>query len=218
MNRAGFTSPIRVLIADPDAAARRHCIDGLRELGCDAIEASDGVEALVEALVRRPSLIVLETRLPGVNGPALCEILRKDSVTRSVPIVAMTADGTAVDVDRIRRAGANSVLVKPIAPDTILAELRRLTVAPPDPPQPSAQSAPPHKAKSRTYARVTTTAPPSVPPTLRCPQCDAALTYVQSYIGGVSQRHAEQWDGYSCATCGTFEYRHRTRKLRKLSE
>ena len=43
----------------------------------------------LEALVRRPSVIVMETRLPLVNGPALCEILRRDSLTRTVVV-----DGT----------------------------------------------------------------------------------------------------------------------------
>jgi predicted RNA-binding Zn-ribbon protein involved in translation (DUF1610 family) len=40
--------------------------------------------------------------------------------------------------------------------------------------------------------------------------------YEQSHIGGVSAKHPEQWDDFICPTCGTFEYRHRTRKLRRV--
>src|SRR4030095_5788387 len=54
---------LRVLIAEPDDDARHHYAQALRLLGCDAIEASDGREALIEALVRRPSVIVMESRL-----------------------------------------------------------------------------------------------------------------------------------------------------------
>lgn len=43
------------------------------------------------------------------------------------------------------------------------------------------------------------------------------LQYERSHIGGVSHVHAEQWDDYECAACGTFQYRQRTRKLRRVS-
>jgi hypothetical protein len=44
------------------------------------------------------------------------------------------------------------------------------------------------------------------------------LTYERSHIGGVSERNSEQWDYYECPSgCGTFQYRQRTRKLRRVS-
>jgi predicted RNA-binding Zn-ribbon protein involved in translation (DUF1610 family) len=63
-----------------------------------------------------------------------------------------------------------------------------------------------------------TTQPPLKPPALTCPSCDRHLTYEESYVGGVSQRHAEQWDYYDCPVCGRFQYRQRTRKLRRVEE
>lgn len=221
--------PLRVLLVEPDPEARRSYLDLLRPLGCDAIEAADGREALVEALVRRPSVIVMESQLPLVNGPALCEILRRDSLTRTVPIVALTADAAEREAEQILRAGATSILLKPVAPGALLSELRRLAAAgeaafvPPIEPAPTATplttSGKPRKriAKSKQHVRCTATNPPAKPPTLRCPFCDGPLTYEHSYLGGVNHRHPEQWDRYTCAACGTFEYRHRTRKLRKLA-
>jgi len=223
------TNPIRVLVVVPDAEARRLYVDLLRPLGCDAIEAADGREALVEALVRRPSVIVMESRLPLVNGPALCEILRRDSLTRTVPILALAADSAEREVERILRAGATSILTKPVAPDALVSELRRLAAARDAvaaPPielaavvVPLTTSGTPRKrmANSKLHVRCTTTTPPTVPPVLRCPSCDGPLTYERSHLGGVSQRQPEQWDDYTCAMCGTFEYRHRTRKLRGLA-
>jgi hypothetical protein len=67
--------------------------------------------------------------------------------------------------------------------------------------------------KSRVFARRSTSTPPTPPPNLRCPTCDAALTYNFSHLGGVSERFPEQWDYFTCADCGVFRYRHRTRKL-----
>jgi hypothetical protein len=74
------------------------------------------------------------------------------------------------------------------------------------------------KALSRTFHRHDTTKPPTAPPDLVCPVCDRRLVYQRSHIGGVSERHAEQWDDYEClAGCGVFQYRQRTRTLRKVS-
>jgi hypothetical protein len=71
---------------------------------------------------------------------------------------------------------------------------------------------------SRTYQRVETTEPPVAPPSLVCPDCDQVLRYQRSHVGGVSARHPEQWDYFECANgCGMFQYRRRTRKLKKVS-
>jgi two-component system cell cycle response regulator DivK len=221
--------PTRVLLVEPDQEARRLYVSLLRPLGCDTIETTDGREALVEALVRRPTLIVMESRLPLVNGPALCEILRRDSLTRTVPILALAADAGEREIERILRAGATSILIKPVAPDALVSELRRLAAAgdavPSQPIEVAAVAVPlttggtPRKrvANSKLHVRCTTTTPPAIPPPLRCPTCDGPLTYERSHLGGVSLRQPEQWDDYTCAACGTFEYRHRTRKLRELA-
>jgi len=53
---------------------------------------------------------------------------------------------------------------------------------------------------------------------LVCPNCDRALQYVRSHVGGVSARLSEQWDYYTChGACGTFQYRQRTRRLRQVA-
>ncbi len=61
-----------------------------------------------------------------------------------------------------------------------------------------------------------TTQPLNEPPSRTCPECDGVLRYVRSYLSG-TRRQQEQWDVFCCPPkCGEFEYRHRTRKLRRL--
>jgi len=60
-----------------------------------------------------------------------------------------------------------------------------------------------------------TTEPPTPPPMLHCPSCDERLRYLRSYLAG-TRRHPEQWDDYVCSRCGKFQYRQRTRKLRRV--
>jgi CheY-like chemotaxis protein len=218
----------RILVVDPDEDTRSMYREWFQTSGCDVVEATDGRDALTKALVRRPALVITEIRLPFIDGHALCEILRVDYLTRGVPILVVTSDARAPELARVRTSGATAVLVKPVTPDQMLAETQRLLIdgaAVSDrvsaTPYASKLSQPhwPARRLSKSFARVSTLRPPLEPPAARCPLCDRLLTYKHSHLGGVSERHREQWDWYECpASCGTFEYRHRTRHLRHVVE
>jgi two-component system chemotaxis response regulator CheY len=123
--RLGPSKPLRILIVDPDADTRslyRACV---QLAGGDIVEASDGRDALVKALMHPPALVMTETRLPICDGFALCEGLRRDVMTRTVPILVVTTDTGPAVVERARAAGADAILVKPSL-DAVLDELRRL--------------------------------------------------------------------------------------------
>jgi len=192
-----------ILIVDADDAARALSTKSCTLAGWDAVEASDGREALTEALVRPPTLVITEITLPLVDGFALCEILRRDWATAAVPILVVTAEAGPAEAERARRAGADTVLIKPVSSETLLGEMRRLVT------RPAKRVAAP--------SRVGITTPLAPRSALLCPFCECRLTYKSSRIGGVSDRDPEQWDYYVCPErCGTFQYRHRTRKLRRV--
>jgi CheY-like chemotaxis protein len=215
-----------LLLVEPHEDTRTLYATYLSGEGCQVDQAEDGREALVKALTQQPDAIVMETRLPEIDGFELCRLLRHDSATLQTPILIVTADAHAAERNALH-AGADAVLLKPCLPERVLAEVRRLTAL-----RRSAASAPhveaavladgggaKHVILSRTYSRGTTTAPPAAPPELRCPLCDGPLVYERSFIGGVSVRHPEQWDYFACQSgCGKFEYRQRTRKLRTVQE
>jgi CheY-like chemotaxis protein len=198
------------------------------------VEASDGPEALAIALSRRPDVIIADSYLPRISGCDLCEVLRGDPATRATPIILVTSDVAARQLQRARASGATSVMMKPCLPDALLNEAVRLLdefracehpIA-----APGVMSAPsslerggdeglrPSRRMSHTHLRGKTDLPPSSPPALICPDCDSALEYRSSEVGGVSVRNAEQWDYFVCANgCGTFQHRQRTRKVRRVS-
>jgi CheY-like chemotaxis protein len=209
----------------------------LRLSACDVDEAEDGREALAKAIARHPDVVVTETRLPGISGFDLCQLLRRDPSTTGIPIVFVTGDAFEGDVRRAERAGADAVLTKPCLPEKLLGEIRRLLHLSADL-RARGNNARAKFAEqagrsqvlidrshgnmrrvmlSRAHKRADTTEPPTIPPALICPQCDMALKYLHSHVGGVSARHPEQWDYFECtAGCGTFQYRERTRKIRKV--
>jgi len=188
----------------------------LRMTSCEIVEAEDGRDALAKATTRRPDVIVTETRLRGISGFDLCQLLRQHVLTLAIPIIVVTGDAMPADVRRAQSSGADAVLVKPCLPETLSLEIRRVvgrlaTLA--------SRGARPERQRTRRPAvdRSTTTRPPTLPAALVCPACNRLLTYQRSHVGGVRVRHPERWDYYRCVTgCGTFEYRHRTRNLRLL--
>ena len=140
----------------------------------------------------------------------------------------------------LRACGADTVLVKPCLPDALLQEMRQILLARRSGtksdavealPASGAQHTPrlqglaerspqpiPKASLSKAHHRRDTMSPPIPPPALLCPNCDHPLSYQRSHIGGVSEKHSEQWDYFECLTgCGQFQFRQRTRKLRRVS-
>jgi CheY-like chemotaxis protein len=230
---ASSLPPTVVLIADADAETRALYRDAFARAGCDVVEAADGRDALAKAFPTPPSLVITELTLPFVNGYALCDLLRRDPLTADVPILVVTADYPA---ERAERIGVDALLLKPTAPDSLVSEARRLLATPralyspsglargypaADQEQSVDRLAPSRTQRGISFAkahqRFTTTTPPKSPPALSCPSCDRALKYEKSHVGGVSDRHPEQWDYFVCRSgCGVFQYRQRTRRVRRL--
>ena len=224
----------RILVVDANDDTRELYRQSFQLSGCHVVEASDGRDALTKALVSPPSLVVTEISLPFLDGYALCEILRRDRATADIPILVVTAAPPA-DMDRARKAGADIVVAKPTTPDHIVSLSRRLidevkdlrghaaaTKARAAAPSEISESALADCGERRrtvsvkAHSRFTTTTPATPPASLICPMCDRPLAYDRSHIGGVSDRQREQWDYYMCPVCGAFQYRQRTRKLRRV--
>jgi CheY-like chemotaxis protein len=223
-------SPQRLLIADPDPSTRLEYRAAFDRRQYDIVEAADGRLALATALTRAPALLLTEIGLPIIDGISLCEILRRDRVTATVPILVVTSESRAADLTRARNAGANVILRKPVTSEMVLREALRLL-------NPrigvlkrmsiwsrrqaaavigeSAERISRTKSLSGKAAHYRTTSPPLPPPPLSCPTCDETLTYVESYISGPTDTTLEQWDHFVCGRCADgYQYRHRTNRAR----
>lgn len=63
----------------------------LANLNCEFLIANDGIHALSEARLGKPDLILLDILLPDLDGISVCEILRRQPVTRKIPVIFMSA-------------------------------------------------------------------------------------------------------------------------------
>ena len=224
------------LVVDGDLDTRRLYTDSFAPHRWTVLQADNGPEGLALAISRQPDVIVSEMRLPGFDGFTLCALLHNDVGTSRIPFVFVTADATPDNVTRAEQSGADAVITKPCLPSAVLRAMADLIARSRDvrrrshaltakaEQQLAAAQALPEKAGAqrltlkKAHLRGDTTAPPSPPPVLRCASCDQPLQYMRSHIGGVSSKHAEQWDYFVCPVgCGQFEHRVRTRKLRTIS-
>lgn len=90
----------------------------------ELITAVDGVEGLKKAREERPDIILLDIHLPRMDGYAVSEQLRKDGLSETIPVIALTADAMPDDVQRGLESGFRYYLTKPIDHDELFEVLR----------------------------------------------------------------------------------------------
>lgn len=115
-------SPATVLVVDDSATKRYLLVNWLSRAGFGVIEAETGAEALARVADGRIDLVVLDVRLPDMNGFDVCERIKSNPKHSSLPIIHVSAH--AVDVrDRTQglARGADAYLAEPIEPEELVA-------------------------------------------------------------------------------------------------
>jgi CheY-like chemotaxis protein/nitrogen-specific signal transduction histidine kinase len=112
--RTEGSGPFRILVADDQAENREVLRALLAALGFDVAEAATGRECLERAVARPPDLILMDLRMPELDGIEATGRLRKEDRTRHVPIVAVTAAAFAEDREGALVAGCDAHLPKPV--------------------------------------------------------------------------------------------------------
>ena len=85
----------------------------LEDMGYAVIEARDGATGLRMARVDRPGIILLDIMMPAMDGIQVLEQLKSNAVTRSIPVIMVSAKGQDDDIAKAVQAGACSYVTKP---------------------------------------------------------------------------------------------------------
>ena len=93
-------------------------------VGCRAVLASDGLEALDRAAEELPNLVLLDLMLPKLDGYEVARRLKRDPLTRNVPIIAITALARPKDRVRATEAGCDDYVDKPFDLDLLERKIR----------------------------------------------------------------------------------------------
>jgi two-component system, cell cycle response regulator DivK len=103
-----------ILVVEDDSKSRKLVRDLLAFKGYEIIEAETGEEGVRLAEERRPVLVLMDIRLPGIDGIQALARLRAERATRGIPVMAMTASVMAKDRQKVLDAGFNAFQSKPI--------------------------------------------------------------------------------------------------------
>ena len=116
----------RVLIVEDDRVSQKMARDALQAGGFETDEADSGEVALQKVAETTPDLIVMDIRLPGMDGLETTRRLKADPETAAIPIVAVTAHAMPEDESAIREAGCDAYMAKPLRFSALLGLVRDL--------------------------------------------------------------------------------------------
>lgn len=116
----------RVLVVDDESDITELLSYNFRVAGYEVLTAADGMVAVSTAQRWLPEAIVLDLNLPGLDGFAVCEMLRVLPSTRNIPILMLTAFATEQSRQVGLQLGATDYLTKPFSPRDVVARVAEL--------------------------------------------------------------------------------------------
>jgi CheY-like chemotaxis protein len=117
----------RILVIDDEHDIREVARVSLELVGgCQTLLAATGREGLAKATAERPDAILLDVMMPDMDGPTTFQQLQRDSATRDIPVILLTAKVQAADRNRFAGLGVAGVIAKPFDPMSLAAEVADL--------------------------------------------------------------------------------------------
>lgn len=116
----------RILVVEDNDLNRKLFCDVLKSQGFAVEPVADGKDAIDRARNFVPNLIIMDIQLPNISGLDLIEAAKADKDLRTIPVLAVTAYAGKGDEERIRDAGADSYLAKPVSIGPFMAAVKAL--------------------------------------------------------------------------------------------
>jgi two-component system cell cycle response regulator DivK len=113
----------KVLIVEDNPANMALAVFLLESAGHTVLSATDAEAGLTLARDEHPNLILMDIQLPGMDGLEATALLKRDETTRAIPVIALTALAMKGDEERIRAAGCDGYIAKPMRYQEFLATI-----------------------------------------------------------------------------------------------
>ena len=113
----------KILIVEDNPANMKLAVMLLKAANYTVLSATDAEAALSLARSERLDLILMDVQLPGMDGLQAVALLKRDEATRAIPVIALTALAMKGDEERIRAAGYDGYIAKPIRRQKFLATI-----------------------------------------------------------------------------------------------
>ena len=116
----------KILVVEDDTSNRHMLSRRLEWEGYQVVTAENGAQAIVRAIEERPDLILMDMGLPVMNGWQATHRIRSTSVTRTIPIIALTAFALSSDRDKCLNVGCDDYETKPVDFARLTTKMRAL--------------------------------------------------------------------------------------------
>ena len=114
----------KLLLVEDNEYNRDMLMRRLNKKGYDVVVAVDGGEGVAKARAERPDLILMDMHLPVLDGWEATRQLKESDDTRTIPIIALTADAMAGDREKAMQAGCDDYDTKPIELPRLLEKIQ----------------------------------------------------------------------------------------------
>jgi CheY-like chemotaxis protein len=122
----------KILVAEDERDIRDLIQFTLEFAGHQVLTAANGEEAYQRATAEVPDLILSDVRMPKMTGYEACRLIKAHPSSSHIPVVFLSAKGQDVEVQSGLEAGASEYLLKPFAPDQLLAKVAEILARTPD--------------------------------------------------------------------------------------
>ncbi|HIG52937.1 MAG TPA: response regulator [Candidatus Latescibacteria bacterium] len=119
--------PLKILVVDDEDEVRAGLREFLEGMGYVICEAADGEEALAKTFTEKPHMILLDLRLPKVDGYQVCQTLKGNPITSEIPIIMLTALNATPNKIKGIEFGADDYVDKPFDLDELAARIKMVT-------------------------------------------------------------------------------------------
>jgi len=116
----------KILIADDDTEMLEILSSMLEEEGYVIIQAENGQEAVELARKELPALVMLDIHMPKMDGLTACKEIKSDQVTKGVPVVMLTVEGSINEIQQAISYGAKTYITKPSSKAEILKVVKSI--------------------------------------------------------------------------------------------
>ncbi len=115
-----------LLIVDDSAFLQALLRDRLEVEGFLVSQAFDGLQALNMVKDRRYDLVLLDVKMPGLNGFEVCRRIKADPATKDTPVMFLTVMAQKADVEEGLASGAQAYFTKPYESEDLISEIKKL--------------------------------------------------------------------------------------------
>ena len=116
----------KILIVDDEEGLLALLRQALEERGYEVATAANAIDAGIEISGNLPALILMDIKMPGIDGFQACEALKKNPKTKDVPIIVISALSDESDINKAKKIGIADYFVKPIDIEKLISRIKAI--------------------------------------------------------------------------------------------